>query len=144
MIRALVAALVLSVAGLAGAQELTPEQEARYGDLIHEFRCTVCQNQTIGDSNADLAADLRNQVRAHVAAGASDDDVRQYLMDRYGDFILYKPRFIGRTFLLWTGPFLLLAVALFVAVRVLRRRPAVAAVPIDPERVRRLLDEERG
>lgn len=123
---------------------LTAEQDERYKSLIHEFRCTVCQNQTIGDSNADLAMDLRNQVRRQVAAGKSDDEVRHFLTDRFGDFILYKPRFTPRTVLLWLGPFAMLAFALFVAMRFATRKPAGPAPAADPDAVKRLLDEERG
>lgn len=124
---------------------LTAEQEARYRTLIHELRCLVCQNQTIADSNADLAADLRTQVHQRIAAGESDADIRRYVTDRYGDFVLYKPQFSARTALLWSGPFLILAVALLIALRLLRRRQApVAAAAADPARLRKLLDEEKS
>jgi cytochrome c-type biogenesis protein CcmH len=125
---------------------LTPEQEAHYRDLIHEFRCLVCQNQTIADSDAPLAADLRNQVRAHLAQGKSDDDVRHYLTDRYGDFVLYKPRLTGQTLVLWAGPFVVLAFALLIAILFVRRHRAgtAPAAPADPQALKKLLDEERG
>jgi cytochrome c-type biogenesis protein CcmH len=151
--RALFAMLAL-VAGAALAQVqteastvvLTPEQEAHYRDLIHEFRCLVCQNQTIADSDAPLAADLRNQVRAHLAQGKSDDDVRHYLTDRYGDFVLYKPRLTAQTLVLWAGPFVLLGFALLVAMRFVRRHRVGSApvAPADPQALKKLLDEERG
>lgn len=125
-------------------QALTPEQEARYRSLIHELRCLVCQNQTIADSNADLATDLREQVHERIAAGQTDAEIRRYVTDRYGDFVLYKPPVTWRTALLWSGPFILLALGLVVAVRVTRRsRQPTAAPAADPERLQRLLDEER-
>jgi cytochrome c-type biogenesis protein CcmH len=153
-LRLVLAALALLIAGAASAQvqtqtpdiPLTAEQEAHYRDLIHQFRCLVCQNQTIADSDAPLAADLRNQVRAHVAAGKSDDDVRTYLTQRYGDFVLYKPRLTAQTLVLWAGPFVVLVFGIIAAVRFARRQRAVpaTAAPVDPERLRKLLDEERG
>lgn len=130
-------------------QPLTPEQDARYRALIHELRCLVCQNQTIADSNADLATDLRGQVHARIAAGETDAQIRRYVTDRYGDFVLYKPPLTARTVALWVGPFAILLVALWIVLRVLRRRPRAAQAPPPPaapdegERLRRLLDEER-
>jgi cytochrome c-type biogenesis protein CcmH len=127
---------------------LTPEQDARYRTLIHEFRCLVCQNQTIADSNAELAADLRDQVHERIVAGESDDAIRRYVTDRYGDFVLYKPPLTARTVLLWVGPFMLALVGIWMVLRLLRRSrraPVPAAVaPADAERLRHLLDEEEG
>lgn len=139
--------LVTSAVGAVASQEgtLPPEQEARYRTLIHELRCLVCQNQTIADSDADLAADLRKQVHDRISSGESDADIRRYVTDRYGDFVLYKPALSPRTVLLWTGPFLILAGALVIALRILRRRPKSVAPPqaVDPLRLRKLLDEEK-
>jgi cytochrome c-type biogenesis protein CcmH len=143
------AALLFVFAG--GALALTPQdgtldpgQEARYRTLIHELRCLVCQNQTIADSNADLAADLRREVHTHIAAGATDDEVRRYVTDRYGEFVLYKPPMTARTAVLWIGPFLLVAFGVLIALRIVRRPRAVAAPTptTDAERLRQLLDEE--
>lgn len=126
---------------------LSAEQEARYRTFIHELRCLVCQNQTIADSNADLAADLRRQVHERIAAGESDEQIREYVTARYGDFVLYKPPLSMRTLVLWIGPFLILAGALAFVLRLLLRRKAPAAAPpppaANPDRVRQLLDEER-
>ncbi len=143
---------VLLLAGFLGCaaaltpQEgtLTPEQDARYRVLIHELRCLVCQNQTIADSNADLAADLRKQVHDRIAAGESDDDIRRYVTDRYGDFVLYKPPLSSRTAALWIGPFLLALLGVGLVWRLLRRaRSAPAeAEPVDAQRLRRLLDDK--
>jgi cytochrome c-type biogenesis protein CcmH len=149
MRRAALVALLLAVVGGAGAltpQEgtLTPEQDARYRTLIHELRCLVCQNQTIADSNADLAADLRRQVHDRIAAGESDAQIRRYVTDRYGDFVLYKPPFNARTAALWVGPFLLVLLGVVLVVRLLRRTRAAApaAPPADARRLRDLLDDE--
>lgn len=139
----LLAALVL-VAGVAAAQQAAPEAEARYYALIAELRCLVCQNQSIAESNAPLAADLREQVRAQIAAGRSDAEIIDFLTARYGDFVRYRPAFRGATVLLWLGPFVLLLGAGLAAVLFIRRsRAAPQAAPPDAERLRALLDEER-
>jgi cytochrome c-type biogenesis protein CcmH len=125
--------------------DLTPEQDARYQGLIAELRCLVCQNQSIAESNAPLAADLRGQVATQIAQGRSDAEIKSYLTDRYGDFVLYQPPFKAGTVLLWGGPGLLLLLGLVVAVRFARRAraPQRAAAPADAETLRRLLDEDR-
>jgi cytochrome c-type biogenesis protein CcmH len=100
-----------------------PALEARMLAITSELRCLVCQNQTIADSHADLAADLRQEVREMLQAGRSPDEVRRYMTDRYGDFILYRPPFKPTTMLLWLGPALLLAIGTTaLVVSLLRRR----------------------
>lgn len=99
-----------------------PAQQARYERLAGELRCLVCQNETIKDSNAGLAADLRRELREQIAAGKSDEEIRTFLTDRYGDFVLYKPPLTARTLLLWAAPLLLLVIALIAAVVVIVRR----------------------
>jgi cytochrome c-type biogenesis protein CcmH len=100
-----------------------PALEARMLAITSELRCLVCQNQTIADSHADLAADLRQEVREMLQAGRTPDEVRRYMTDRYGDFILYRPPFKPTTVLLWLGPALLLAIgATALVVSLLRRR----------------------
>lgn len=99
-----------------------PVMQARYERLIHEFRCLVCQDETIADSNANLAADFRRQVHMMVAAGKTDADIRAFMVNRYGDFILYKPPVQTSTSLLWFGPFLFLLIAIGVVFVVVRRR----------------------
>ena len=98
-----------------------PRVEERLRVLAEELRCLVCQNQTIADSNAPLALDLRNQIRQQVAAGRSDAQIREYMVDRYGDFVLYRPPLRATTALLWAGPFILLAIGAIVFARVMRR-----------------------
>ena len=120
-----------------------PELEARVNALSHQLRCLVCQNQTIAESNAPLAVDLRNQVREQLASGKDEDAVIDFLVARYGDFVLYLPPFKGVTLLLWLGPALLLAVCGgWLALR-LRRRQREAAPTLSGEqhrRARALLD----
>ena len=104
--------------------------EQRYQSLIRETRCLVCQNQTIADSNAPLAADLRRQIRQQLADGASDADIVDYLVTRYGDFVLYRPPMKPTTWLLWSGPALLVLIGLLVFARVIYVR---SRQPLDDE-----------
>ncbi len=120
-----------------------PAQEARYRALVAELRCLVCQNQNLADSDAELAHDLRIQVYRLIRDGHSDAEVLDYLVARYGDFVRYRPALNPRTWLLWGAPALLLAVALLVWWRVLRRPPA-AVDEAALERARRLLDRKEG
>ena len=99
-------------------------RQARYEALTQELRCVVCQSNSIADSNATMAADLRRQVREMIAAGKTDDDVRDFMVARYGDFVLYKPPVTTRTYLLWASPVLLLLVGLGSAFYVIRQRAA--------------------
>ncbi len=118
-----------------------PALEARARAMSSELRCLVCQNQSIDDSQAPLAKDLRLLVRERIAAGDGDDAVRAYLVARYGDFILLKPPFKAETLLLWTTPFAVLALgALALAISARRRRGEAepALVPLSPEEERRL------
>ena len=103
-----------------------PVLETRVQRLATELRCLVCQNQTIADSNSGLADDLRNQVREQLRRGASDEQVLQFMTDRYGDFVLYRPPFKASTALLWAGPTALLVIGLGALVLVLRRRSKLA------------------
>lgn len=96
--------------------------QARYQELIHGFRCLVCQDETVADSDADLAADFRRQIHAMVAAGKSDAEIKSYMVERYGNFVLYKPPVQLSTWLLWTGPFILLCIGLLAVTSVVRRR----------------------
>ena len=127
MRRAFAAALLsLAAFGAFGqASEIAnpdPAIERRLKDLAEELRCLVCQNQTIADSNAPLALDLRNQIRTQIAQGRSDDQIRAYMVERYGDFVLYKPPFKANTALLWLAPALLLAGGAAVFWAVVNRR----------------------
>ena len=90
------------------AMPMSAEAERRLKVLSEELRCLVCQNQTLADSNADLAVDLRNQVNELIASGRSDEQIKSFLVERYGDFVLYRPPVQNNTLLLWFGPFVLL------------------------------------
>lgn len=99
-----------------------PRQEAIYKKMIAELRCLVCQNQNLADSNAELAQDLRRKTYEMVSAGKSETEIVAYMVERYGDFVLYRPPLKGVTLFLWAGPFILLAIGLFVLLRVVRQR----------------------
>lgn len=162
-------AIGLGYAGEPGAQEASgqpylapgitqslitePADKTRYDRLAHELRCLVCQNQTLAESDASLAADLRRQVESMIIDGRSDNQIKDFLVERYGDFVLYRPPMQSNTWLLWFGPFLLLAIGVAVWLGISRRRSrllnasgpagagaARAAGADDIERVRRLLD----
>ena len=125
--RAVVLAALLVLAGQALAIDTEaafddPVLQHRYENINRELRCLVCQNQTIADSNATLAQDLRREVRDMIAAGKTDDEIREFMIERYGDFVLYRPRMTAQNFLLWAAPVLLLLIAAVVLVRVVRRR----------------------
>jgi cytochrome c-type biogenesis protein CcmH len=154
--RAAIAALAaLLLAGAAAATKMDPVPpsgdnatgmtalDVRLKRLETELRCLVCQNQTLADSNADLADDLRHEVRALALAGKSDDDIKSYLVARYGDFVLYKPPVKPTTWMLWFGPFALLAGGGAIGWVVLRRRAraATAGDAAGEARARALLDD---
>lgn len=123
---------------------LTAAEQARLQVLLPQLRCLVCQNESLAASQAPLAKDLRHKIRLMLARGASNPRIRDYLVARYGQYVLYRPRFEPLTWLLWLGPFLLLALGLGVALRLLgsRRRPPPPP-PADPEALRRLLGDGR-
>jgi cytochrome c-type biogenesis protein CcmH len=136
MARLLVSFAVAFTTITATAQALTDiEFEGRLKRLESELRCLVCQNQTLADSNAPLAEDLRREVRALATSGKTDDEIRQYLVARYGDFVLYKPPLQRNTWVLWVGPFGLLLGGGIVWYAILRRRKG-AAVGDDDEGAR--------
>jgi cytochrome c-type biogenesis protein CcmH len=150
-VRAFIAALLFAFAtgACAQADEVAnpdPAVEQRLKNLGEELRCLVCQNQTIADSNAPLAVDLRNQIRVQVKQGKSDNEIRTYMTERYGDFVLYKPPFKATTALLWVGPFAMVGLGFLVFLLVVRRKPARPSEPIPVAQARRatleaLLDE---
>ena len=110
--------------------------EKRVTALATELRCLVCQNQTLADSNAPLAVDLRNQIREQIVAGKSEQDVVDFMVARYGDFVLYRPPLKASTLALWVGPFVFLALGGWILARRLgRRRPAEPELS-DAERAR--------
>lgn len=132
----------------ADAERVTFENaqnKANYDALVNELRCLVCQNQTIADSDADLAKDLRAKVYQMVEAGQSQNEVIDYMTARYGDFVLYRPAFKMKTLLLWLGPIVFLLLALFLVIRWVRSQataaPAVTLSKAEQASVRDLLDK---
>jgi len=130
---------------LAMAQVRTEEKpsgdpviEKRLANLLHELRCLQCQNQTLADSPSALAGEMRQEIREQMEAGKSDQEILTFLTDRYGQFILYKPRVTPVTYLLWFGPFVLLLAGLTVLFRYIKsRRDAIAEKPLTNEDRRR-------
>jgi cytochrome c-type biogenesis protein CcmH len=151
--RAAIAMLLFVLSAQSVAREVSPADddpvlEKRVVKLASELRCLVCQNQSLADSNADLAIDLKNQVRGQMKAGRSDAEIRAYMVARYGDFVLYDPPFKASTLLLWAGPFALLPIGLIgLAVYMRSRRDRIPAVELteqDRARADALLRGESG
>ena len=121
------------------------ELEKQVMDIAHELRCLVCQNETIAASHADLAVDLRQQIRSQLQQGQTAQQIRDFMVDRYGEFVLYNPRWSAKTVLLWVGPFVLLGIALLTLWLTVRRRFAEEAdtelTPDDVRRARQLLGQ---
>ena len=123
----------------------SPEHEQRYKNLINEFRCVVCQNQNIADSNAELAQDLRKQVFKMINAGKNDDEIMEFMVTRYGDFVLYRPQFNSMTFLLWVGPFIIFIIGLYFLISFIRQRKKMVVTDLsntDKEKLKQLLDDK--
>jgi cytochrome c-type biogenesis protein CcmH len=120
------------------------DETTRVRQLEEKLRCLVCQNQTLADSNAELAGDLRRQVRELVKAGRSDEQIVDFLVQRYGDFVLYDPPLKATTLLLWIGPFVLFAAAALVLVVNLRRRRRAADEPALAADDKRLVERVLG
>jgi len=140
MRRLLVALWICLLAAHAGANEAAPASadpalEARVMRIAAELRCLVCQNQTLADSHAGLALDLREQMRVMLREGADDDQVRRFMTDRYGDFVLYRPPLKATTLALWFGPLALLVGGLAVLFVVLRRRNRLGTEHFEPEEI---------
>ena len=146
-------AIILACASIAQAdpQDPTrdtpmadPAQETKARAFMREIRCVVCQSQSIDESDAEIAAQLRNAIREQMAAGKSEDEIRDFLVARYGDFVLLKPPFKPTTLILWLGPFALAAVGVALGMSVLRRQKKVAAPDLsegERQRVQRLLTD---
>jgi cytochrome c-type biogenesis protein CcmH len=146
--RRLVFLLVLSLGFLAFSGRLLaqeakpladdPELEKRVMNLSKELRCLVCQNETLADSRADLAVDLRNEIRDQMKAGKSDKEIITFLTARYGDFVLYRPPVRPTTYLLWFGPFLLLVIGMVILYKYVRqRRDLIVPQPLSKDERRR-------
>jgi len=136
-------AIVASAAAEPPAAQNDSALEAKVQRVAQELRCLVCQNQTIADSNAELAQDLRREVRRMLAAGSSEQEVREFMVARYGDFVLYRPPLKTTTLFLWAGPFVLLLAGSWIGRRIVvsRRRvaPAAALSAEDEKRLQALI-----
>lgn len=134
--RGVIAIVMLVVSGLVQAaievyEFEDPQQEAVFKELTFELRCLVCQNQNIADSNADLAKDLRNEIHKMLQEGADKQQVVDFMVARYGDFVLYRPPVNTSTALLWFGPFLIGVIGLILLIRFIRMRAGKPA--LNPE-----------
>ncbi len=140
--------LFVSLLTVSNAQVITvsPEYEDRYEHLLSELRCLVCQNQTVAESPADLSNDLRIEVKEMLERGATDQEVLDFMSDRYGDFVLYNPPVKPRTYLLWVGPFVLLIGAVIYALLLVNKRSKTvidkALNDGEKQRLKDLLDKE--
>lgn len=139
LLTALSASLVIAMEAPPASAD--PVLEKRVNAISEELRCLVCQNQTVADSHAELAIDLKNQVRAMLVAGKSEADIKAYMVERYGDFVLYRPPVKSSTWVLWVGPFLLLIGGLsFLIFKLRQRAKKVKAIEdaLSPEEARRV------
>ena len=142
LIMGLLAFSGLCVASVESYQFKSPQMEAEYNQLIGELRCLVCQNQNLSGSNADLAKDLRRQTHELLMEGNSPDQIADYMVARYGDFVLYRPPLQNNTLLLWLGPFvLLLVVIVLVFVKMRKKQVLVAPEQAAMEKAKQLLSE---
>lgn len=153
MIKHLILAAVLLGSAVASAYTLeeftfdSPEQQAEFRELIGKLRCLVCQNESLAGSQAELAQDLRNEVYKMMRAGKSQDEVLDFLIARYGDFVLYDPPLKPSTYILWFGPFVLIGIAAVFMVRALLRKKQTADEQLsdaDRLRLQALLGNELG
>lgn len=122
-----------------------PAEEERYKKLIAELRCLVCQNQNLADSDAELAQDLRSKTYNMIREGKTDAEIIDYMVQRYGDFVLYRPPLRTSTALLWLGPFIIFGVGVVVLINVIRRRRKASAENVEDDRLekaRQLLEQE--
>ena len=134
VIAALMAAFLLATSrayAIAPEQMPTPQLEARYLALIHGFRCMQCQDESLADSPVNLAADMRREIRDMLLAGKTDQQIRDFMVSRYGYFILFKPPFVLKTAWLWLAPGVILLAGVIVALAVIRKRAAIAATDAD-------------
>lgn len=133
-IAAVMAVLLLGssrVYAIAPEQMPTPQLEARYLALIHGFRCMQCQDESLADSPVNLAADMRREIRDMLLAGKTDQQVRDFMVSRYGYFILFKPPFVAKTAWLWLTPGVLLLIGVIAALTIIRRRSRLVATDLD-------------
>lgn len=142
LLAALAAVFCMAAASDPAERLANPAQEARARHIFEQVRCLVCQNESIDDSQAELAHDLRQVVRDQVREGRSDDQIKRFLVDRYGEFVLLRPRFSPGNAALWLGPFAVVLLGFGLLLRRLRNRAPEPELPApDAERLRRLMDQ---
>lgn len=139
----LVVSVASAVPALAAIQVFkfnTPEQEQRFQTLSDQFRCLVCQNESLSASNADLAKDLRREIHSMIVQGKTNKQIIDYMVARYGEFVLYKPRIEFRTYLLWFGPLLLIIIGVVVLMAFVRKQGRKHAAALNEDERRRVDD----
>jgi cytochrome c-type biogenesis protein CcmH len=153
LIQAILLALLLLPTAVTVAYTLeefefdSPEQQEEFRELIAKLRCLVCQNESLAGSQAELAQDLRNEVYEMMRAGRSKDEILDFLVARYGDFVLYDPPLKPSTYLLWFGPFVLIAIGAFVVIRTIQRKketPEPTVSDAERARIEQLLKADRS
>lgn len=143
MSRVLIAALALGLASLGWSADEDAAMEARFQSLAKELRCLVCQNQSLFDSPAELAADFRSEIRMMMREGKSDAEIKAFLVARYGDFVLFRPPVKAKTYALWAAPFVLLGAGALALLVLARGRRRIEEPPLD-ERERELAEKLLG
>ena len=144
---AIVHVSLLPAAAQSRIDDLDSQLEGRFLAFVQDVRCLVCQNEALSDSRAELAVDLRREIREQMKAGRSNEEITIFLTERYGEFVLYRPRLKPGTYALWFGPFMLLAGGFIALYRSVTRRPLPDNRPLSASqrrRIRQLLDSERG
>ena len=147
MMRTLLGALALGLASLGWPANEDAAMEARFQSLAKELRCLVCQNQSLFDSPAELAADFRREIRAMMREGRSDEEIKAFLVARYGDFVLFRPPVKAKTYALWAAPFVLLGAGALALLVLARGRRRIEEPPLDEREQKlaeKLLDEAAG
>jgi len=146
-LKGLLTAALLVLATNAGAEPMvtftfdSPEQEASFHKLSNELRCLVCQNQSIADSNAGLAQDLRTEMYEMLRAGKTEDEIVEFMVDRYGDYVMYRPPFKAQTVLLWLGPMIVFLIGVYYAIAFIRgQKKNKDAGQMSDEEIKRLKD----
>lgn len=142
----LIAWILIAQAGIYAFDFDDPKKEARFKQLSEELRCLVCQNQTLADSNSGLAMDLRKELYNMIQKDVSDEEIKNFMVSRYGDFVLYKPPVKAATYLLWFGPFILVIIGLVILLRMVRKVGQQTTQTLsteDHQRVQQLLADKK-
>lgn len=128
------------IAGIEAHEFSSTEQEQQYNKLVNELRCLVCQNQNLSGSNSELAQDLRKEVYGMIKKGDTETEIIDFMVARYGDFVLYNPPFKATTFLLWVGPFVILILAILLIVTIIRKNKNNQQIDLDVDETDRIAE----